>query len=140
MAINDDLYKNLKEKLLNDLEFQKQFLKNAGIKIQDDGTIIIGGAITIYSPTNKPPKRSTAEENNMPLPVKRATRNPATELGGSEEKKSFEALKSRIHGLGNKGLSPQVKQDMITSLRLHQKKYPEDAKEASNLIDHLRNR
>jgi len=66
--------------------------------------------------------------------------NPKPEIEGSVEKKSFEAFKNRISGLGNRRFTQQAKQEMINFLQLYQKNHPEDAREASRLIENLRNR
>ena len=49
----------------------------------------------------------------------------------SVDRKTYETIKSRINGLGNKGLPQQTKQDMMSFLQSYQKSHPEDAKEAS---------
>jgi len=58
----------------------------------------------------------------------------------SVDRKTYETIKSRINGLGNKGLPQQTKQDMMSFLQSYQKSHPEDAKEASKILENLRNR
>jgi hypothetical protein len=66
--------------------------------------------------------------------------NPKPEVGSSLEKMSFEAFKNRISRLGPNGITLQAKREMINFLQLYQKNHPEDAREASRLIENLRNR
>ncbi len=66
--------------------------------------------------------------------------SPPPPDAASTEKRTFEALKTRINGLGNRGIPQQTKQDMMTFLKSYQKSHPEDDKEATRLIENLRNR
>jgi hypothetical protein len=75
-----------------------------------------------------------------PSPSPLEPQSPPPPDAASTEKRTFEALKTRINGLGNRGIPQQTKQDMMTFLKSYQKSHPEDDKEATRLIENLRNR
>lgn len=56
----------------------------------------------------------------------------------SVDRKTYETIKRTINGLGNR--TPSTIKDMMSFLRSYQKSHPEDAKEASKLIENLTNR
>ena len=128
-AIDEELYNKIKEKLLNDREFQKRLFQNFGIESQD-GIINIGGKSknnvtkTNIASTEKSAASQTNSRTNVTV----------------RDRKTYETIKSRIKGVGNKALNHQTQRDMMSFLLFYQKSHPEDALEASNLIEILRNR
>lgn len=128
-AIDEELYNKLKEKLLNDREFQKRLFQNFGIEFQD-GIINIGGK-----------SRNNVTKTNIASTEKSAAiqTNSRTNVTVGE-KNHFEALKRGIKGLGNRFIPQSAKWEMITFLQSYKESHPEDAQEASSLIESLRDR
>ena len=58
----------------------------------------------------------------------------------SVDRKTYETIKSQINGLGNRKLPQPTIKDMMSFLQSYQKSHPEDAKEASKILENLRNR
>ena len=128
-AIDEELYNKIKEKLLNDREFQKRLFQNIGIEFQD-GIINIG----------EKSKNNVTKTNIASTEKSAASQTNSRTNVTVGDRKTYETIKSRINGLGNKGLPQQTKQDMMSFLLSYQKSHPEDALEASNLINNLGNR
>jgi len=127
-AIDEELYNKLKEKLLNDREFQKRLFQNFGIEFQN-GIINIGGK-----------SRNNVTKTNIASTEKSTAIQTNSRTNVTVGEKHFEALKGRIKALGNKNIAPKAKQEMITFLQSYKESHPENAREASSLIDDLNNR
>ncbi len=115
--------------MLNYREFPKRLFQNIGIEFQD-GIINIG----------EKSKNNVTKTNIASTEKSAASQTNSRTNVTVGDRKTYETIKSRINGLGNKGLSQQTKQDMMRFLQSYQKSHPEDALEVSYLIKNVSNR